>query len=112
MNDVLSREFLLEQKNCCNNNCVNCPYLLSPTNIVLEGWDRIIFSNDYNIYKKNIVDSNDWWELGVSSDSTNNIHLLFAKEHFKGGTIRDVKFNGKCSTMKDFLYICKLLNIK
>lgn len=24
---VLSKEFLLSQKTCCGNKCVNCPYI-------------------------------------------------------------------------------------
>ena len=26
MNTPLSREYLLKRGNCCNNNCINCPY--------------------------------------------------------------------------------------
>ncbi len=65
----LSREFLLKRGFCCNNGCVNCPYMKSITDLKKAIENKIplvwndpdpIIDNDYTItYIEEITDEID-----------------------------------------------------
>ena len=83
---------------------IRTPYL-SKEQIEAEGWDfDSCVEGEYTFYKGSMMDVNQWMLVFYKKDKTISICDVNKKS--------DNSYDGSCSSVNEFRYISKLLNIK